>query len=200
MTKIPVGRLLRSNTSGCDMGCRLNQANTPAFGEMILIPLADGTRIYGLVYEIHIDDDGLVRQLVNTEVPPEILADNRQNRNVPIEMSLVFIGWEDLHGTVHHTHIPRPPLTLDEIYPCEPEEIVHFVSPERPAYLRALLRNQELPTADLVTAHLSQVLSVMAQPDAGEWREHYLNEVIALLKDDYPQLMDVLTAVSAISE
>lgn len=200
MTAIPIGRLLRANTAGCVMGCRLNQVNSPAFGDMILIPLNDGTRIFGLVYDIHIDDDGLVRQLVSADVSTEIIEDNRQNRNVPIEMSVVFIGWEDGDSKVSHTRVPHPPLTLDEIYPCGEEDILRFTQPNRLGYLRALLRNEELPAADLVTAHLKQVFSVMNQIDAEEWRDRYLDEVIALLKDDYPQLMDVLTAVSAVME
>lgn len=196
MTAIPIGRLLRANTTGCAMGCRLNQGSTPAFGDMIRISLNDGKRIYGLVHEIHIDDDGLVRQLVSTEVAPEIIEDNRQNRNVPIEMSVVFIGWEDELGHVFHTRVPYPPLTLDEIFRCDDEDILRFTSREQPGYLRALLRNEELPAADLLTAHLTQVLSLSRHPDSDGWRERYLNEVIALMKDDYPQLMDVLTAVS----
>ena len=64
MNAIAIGRLLRANTTGCVIGCRVTQANTPAFGEMVRIPLNDGSQVYGLVHEIHIDDDGLVRQLV----------------------------------------------------------------------------------------------------------------------------------------
>ncbi len=195
MTAIPIGRLLRANTTGCVMGCRLNQGSAPAFGDMIRIPLSDGKHIYGLVHEIHIDDDGLVRQLVSTEVSPEIIEDNRQNRNVPIEMSVVFIGWEDEQGRVYHTRVPYPPLTLDEIFPCDDEDILRFTHPGQPGYLRAILRNEELPAADLITAHLKQVLAVDLH-DRDGWRDRYINEVIALMKDDYPQLMDVLTAVS----
>jgi len=200
MTAIPIGRLLRANTTGCVMGCRLSQLSTPAFGDMLLIPLNDGTKIYGLVHEIHIDDDGLVRQLVSADVSAEVIEDNRQNRNVPIEMSIVFIGWEDAYSRVQYTRVPRPPLTLDEIYPCTGEDILHFTGQAHPGYLRAILRNEELPAADLVTAHLRQVLSVLHHPDSAAWCERYLGEVIALLKDDYPQLMDILTAVSAVLE
>ncbi len=200
MKAIPIGRLLRADTSGCVMGCRVSQTGTPAFGEMVLIPLSDGSRIYGLVYDIHIDDDGLVRQLVSADVSEEVIEDNRQNRNVPIEISLVFIGWEDASGRVSHTRVPRPPLTLDEIFPCVEEEFLRFTGTGRPGYLRSLLRNQEIPAADLITAHLRQVFSVAHHPDRGGWRDRFLAEVIALLKDDYPQLMDVLTAVSAAME
>jgi len=62
MDKIAIGRLLRSSITGCVVGCNLSQANTPAFGQMVLIPLDSKTSIYGLVYDIHVDHDGLDRQ------------------------------------------------------------------------------------------------------------------------------------------
>ena len=200
MKPIFVGRLLRADTTGCVMGCRVSPGGTPAFGEMMLIPLNDGTRIYGLVYEIHIDDDGLVRQLVSAEVSAEVIEDNLLNRNVPIEISVAFIGWEDAAGRIAHTRVPRPPLTLDEVFCCAPEDLLRFTRGNQMGYLRALLHNPELPGADLVAAHLGQVFGIGKHPDREGWREHLIDEVIALLKDDYPQLMDVLTAVSAKSE
>jgi len=195
MTPIAIGRLLRSNTSACVFGCRINQENAPLFGEMVRIPLSNGLQLYGLVSEINIDDDGLVRQLVTApEVSREVIEDNRQNRNMPVEMSVVFIGWER-DGKVSHTRVPTPPLSLDEIYPCANPEIVHFLENGRFGYLRGLLRNPELPAADLLTAHLRQVMRAQQNTN---WIKPSLREVIALLKDDYPVLMDVLSAVSEI--
>ncbi len=197
MSSIAIGRLLRSNTSACVIGCKVSQQNLPLFGEMLRIPLSNGLQIYGLVHEINIDDDGLVRQLVTApEVSREVIEDNRQNRNMPVEMSVVFIGWER-GGNVSHTRVPTPPLSLDEIFPCTDDEIVQFLSGGRFGYLRALLRNPELPAADLLTAHLRQVMRVR-QENGADWLQPSLREVIALLKDDYPVLMDVLSAVSEI--
>ena len=90
---ISIGRLLRSGIKGCVVGSRLSQQNAPTFGKMVRIPLEDQTTIYGLIYDIHIDDDGLVRQLVSTEgISDEVIEDNRRNRNVPLEMSVVYVG------------------------------------------------------------------------------------------------------------
>jgi hypothetical protein len=86
MTTLQIGRLLRASTTGCVVGCRVTQINAPAFGGMVRIPLDAGleTQVYGLVYDIHIDDDGLVRQLITAEgVPEDVIQDNRVNRNVP---------------------------------------------------------------------------------------------------------------------
>lgn len=200
MTSIAIGRLLRANTSGCVIGCQVSQAEAPAFGQMVRVPLDDGTQVYGLVNEIHIDDDGLVRQLVTSaEISEEIIEDNRKNRNMPVEMSVSFIGWEKDHA-ISQTRVPRPPLTLDKIFLCTDSEVAAFTSTSKFSYLRALLRNEELPGADLLTAHLRQVLGAHDKLITGQKPENALREVIALLKDDYPQLMDVLSAVSEILE
>ena len=116
------------------------------------------------------------------EVSDEVIEDNRQNRNVPMEMSVVFIGWER-GGVISQTRVPRPPLTLDEIFPCSEEEMLRFTSSGRFGYLRSLLRNQELPAADLITAHLRQVLGAAKPTQSGAVDgARCLNEVIALLK------------------
>lgn len=198
MNPIAIGRLLRANTAGCAFGCRLTQANTPAFGDMVRIPLSNASQIYGLVHDIHIDDDGLVRQLATADVSPEVIEDNRRNRNVPVEMSVVFIGWKEQNGELHHTRVPYPPLTLDEIFPCTIEELCQFTQNGRFGYLRSILRDQELPAADLITAHLRQVLAARSGSEKEKYLEASLGEVISMMKDDYPQLMDVLSAVSEI--
>ena len=42
------------------------------------VPQENGYQIYGLIHDIHIDDDGLVRQLVTAEgVDENVIADNR---------------------------------------------------------------------------------------------------------------------------
>jgi hypothetical protein len=198
MSAIEIGRLLRAGTSGCVIGCRVQQASLPAFGGMLRIPLEDGTQIYGLIHDIHIDDDGLVRQLVTSpNVKPEVIQDNRQNRNVPLEMSVIFIGHEK-GGLVSHLLPPRPPLSLDAIYVCEPEEIARFSGAGRFGYFRHILRNQELPAGELLAAHLQQAQLAQAQFGRKDWLRAATQELIVLLRDDYPTLMTVLSTVSEI--
>ncbi|KAF0106555.1 MAG: hypothetical protein FD147_2502 [Chloroflexi bacterium] len=198
MTSIAIGRLLRANTAGCVIGCRVSQQDAPTFGQMVRIPLDDGSQLFGLVQEIHIDDDGLVRQLVTApDISEEIIEDNRVNRNMPMEISVAFIGWEKEH-TISQTRAPRPPLSLDQIFLCNDAEIAAFTSNGKFGYFRSLVRNEELPTADLLTAHLRQIHYVHKKLMTDLDVENSVREIIALLKDDYPQLMDVLSAVSEI--
>ena len=73
MQAIEIGRLLRASTTGFIFGCRVTQLNVPSFGALVRVPLPDGYQIYGLIYDIHIDDDGLVRQL--HRVPRDLRGD-----------------------------------------------------------------------------------------------------------------------------
>ena len=116
MTQIEIGRLLRAGTTGFTAGCRVSQFTVPAFGELVRAPLGDSYQVYGLIHDIHIEDDGLVRQLVTSEnISDEVLKDNRERRIVPVEMSVLAIGYEQ-DGKIYHLLPPRPPLSLDVIY------------------------------------------------------------------------------------
>jgi hypothetical protein len=192
---VEIGRLLRAGTSGCVIGCRVTQLDSPAFGGMVRIPLDKGYQIYGLIHDIHIDDDGLVRQLITAEgVPEEVILDNRHNRNVPVEISVLLIGYAQ-GGKIHHLLPPRPPLTLDAIYICDDEETCRFSSAGHFGYFRHVLRAQDLPTGELLAAHLHQVQRAQLASGNRDWIRAATQELITLLRDDYPTLMAVLGAL-----
>lgn len=200
MNTIEIGRLLRAGTTGCVIGCRVTQLSVPAFGGLVRIPLEDGSQVYGLIHDIHIDDDGLVRQLVTSgDVDEGVILDNRINRNVPVEISVIFVGCERA-GVVSHLLPPRPPLTLDKIFACSNAEIVRFTSAGRFGYFRHVLRAEDLPVGELLAAHLEQ--AQQAQADCGDpaWIRRATQELITLLRDDYPALMSVLSAVGDTQE
>ena len=77
-----IGRILRASTTGFAVGCRVNQLSVPAFGGLIRAqPVDEREAIYGLIYDMHIDDDPLVHRLVLAENPPEsVINDQRNNR------------------------------------------------------------------------------------------------------------------------
>ena len=131
MTGLSFGRLLRAGTTGFVIGCRVTEPETPEFGALVRVPLAQDYQVYGIIYDIHIDDDGLVRQLVTTDtVDQAVIADNRFNRNVPIEMSVLAVGYSQA-GEIRHLLPPRPPLSLDEIYVCDAAELCRFTASGR---------------------------------------------------------------------
>jgi len=89
--------------------CRLPRLaiDAPAFGALVRAPLGAGYQVYGLIHDIHIDDDGLVRQLVTADnVSEEVMRDNRERRIVPVEMSVLAVGYEQ-DGKIYHLLPPR---------------------------------------------------------------------------------------------
>lgn len=195
MSAIEIGRLLRAGTTGCVMGCRVTQLDAPAFGGLVRIPLEPGYQVFGLIYDIHIDDDGLVRQLVTSEnISNDILLDNRTNRNVPVEISVIFCGYEQ-DGRISHLLPPRPPLSLDAIYNCTDDEIIRFTGAGQFGYFRHLLLAEDLPLGELLAAHLQQAGNAHAGAGNPAWARSAAAELIILLRDDYPSLMGVLSAL-----
>lgn len=195
MGSIEIGRLLRASTADFVLGCRVSQSLSPAFGALVSVPQPGDYTIFGLIYDIHIDDDGLVRQLVTVEsVEESIIADNRLNRNVPLEISVLSVGYQQ-DGRIYHLLPPRPPLSLDVIYLCEFDEIRRFTAEGRFGYLRHVLRQAELPVGELLAAHIRQTQEAHSAAGNHEWGMKVMQEIITLLRDDYPVLMQVLSAL-----
>ncbi len=197
-TALTIGRLLRSNINGCIIGCHINQQATIAFGSMVKIPLNDqrDTVIYAIVSDMHIDDDGLVRQLVAAEdVAEEVILDNRINRNVPIEISTLYLGYST-GGVISHLLPPKPPLVLDAIHACNQEEVVEFTGTDRFGYLRHILAAKDIPIEEILAAHLQQTATCHSAAGNEEWFEKATQELIIQLRDDYSLLMSVLSALS----
>ena len=196
MTPIEIGRLLRAGTTSFTAGCSVTQFEAPAFGALVRAPLGDQYQVFGLIYDIHIDDDGLVRQLVTADnVSAEVMRDNRERRIVPVEMSVLSVGYEQ-DGKIHHLLPPRPPLSLDVIYSSDDRETVRFT--ERFGYFRHILNSQEAPVGELIAAHIQQAAAAHGTESA-IWKEAATHEVITQLRDDYSTLMSVLSALSDVS-
>ena len=194
MSDISAGRLLRSNTRGCVVGCHVSQPS-PAFGSMIYIPTENG-RIFGLVYDIHIDDDGLVRQLAAaSNVPDEVIFDNRTNRNMPVEMSIIFIGCS-IGSKISHLLPPRPPLSLDKMYICDAEDLRNFTNAGHFGYFRHFISERDMPVGELLSAHLQQVNAAQRDDGNPNWINEAIHEIIALLRNNHELMTSVLSAIS----
>jgi hypothetical protein len=194
--RFEIGRLLRAGTSGFVVGCRVTQLDAPLFGGLVRVPLGDDYQVYGIIHDIHIDDDGIVRQLVTADhVDDAIMADNRINRNVPVEISVLTVGFQE-NGSIRHLLPPRPPLSLDVIYQCSSEELRKFTSAGSFGYFRHILRAKEVAVGELLASHLEQANTAHSDAGNSDWIQDATQELIILLRDDYPTLMSVLGALS----
>jgi hypothetical protein len=194
-TSIQIGHLLRAGTTGFVAGCSVSQLEAPALGALVRAPLSESYQVFGLITDIHIEDDGLVRQLVTAgNISPEVMHDNRERRIVPVEMSVLAVGYE-LDGKIFHLLPPRPPLSLDVIYLCSDAELAKFTGTGKFGYFRHILQAKDIPIGEVLAAHL---LQVKQKTKNEKWVVSATQELITLLRDDYPTLMSVLGALGEV--
>ena len=197
MNELEIGRLLRAGTIGFTVGSRVAQfeADTPTIGALVQASLSDTLQAYGLIHDIHITDDGLVRQLVTSETIDEFaVADTRIHRTVPVEMRVLAIGYRE-NNSIYHLLPPRPPLSLDVISICSADELRAFTCTGHFGYFRHILRASDLPVGELLAAHLHQANEAHLAAGDPNWAEAATKELIVLLRDDYQTLMAVLSTL-----
>ena len=190
-----IGRVLRASTAGYAVGCRVAQLSAPSFGCLVKAqPLGADEAVYGLIYDIHIDDDPLVRRLVLAEEPRQaVIEDQRENRLLPIEMSVLTVGYR-LNGDLYHGLPPRPPLNLDPVHLVSDAAEVRAFTDKR-AYLRLIIRAvaQQVPVDQLLVAHIRQTFQQRGAD--GRWAMATIEELIELLRSNYELLVPTLEAI-----
>ncbi|MEE9615999.1 MAG: hypothetical protein V3T90_03210 [Anaerolineae bacterium] len=188
---LQVGRVLRAGTRGFVIGCAVMQPDIPAFGSFVRTEgQTPGSAIYGLIYDVSVEDDPFVRQLISAELRnKEVELDDRENRRVPVEVSVLAVGCND-GDTIRHRLPAQPPVTLDWLYQCSDEDVRAFT--DRFDYFRLVLEARELPADELLAASLRAAAA--ARPE-GE-RETFLveagRELARLLAGDPVRLEGLL--------
>jgi len=189
-----LGRVLRASTTTFVAGCPrpiIEEGQTPPeFGALVKAVRHNGDIIYGLIYDVAIQDDALVRQLVAAAVEaPEILADQRQRRQVPIEVSVLAVG----HGRaldVHYRLPPQPPGALDEILICNAAEIVRFTGGHE--WLRSVLTAPDAPVDHLIATALLRAAAARPPGDSDAYLISAGRELARLLSVDVVRLEGIL--------
>ncbi len=109
-------------------------------------------------------------------------------------MSVLAVGYEQ-DGKIYHLLPPRPPLSLDVIYLCSEEELAAFTGAGKFGYFRHILQAKYLPIGEVLAAH---ILEVKNKTKNEKWVAQATQELITLLRDDYPTLMSVLGALGEV--
>ena len=190
-----IGRVTRCDTRGFVGAIRLPEPDLPTFGTFCRVEAQQGqSQVVGLIYDIRIEDDEFTRRLAIAEgLTEEQLADNRANRLVPVELSVLSVGYRR-NGRFHQTLPPQPPVTLAEIHVLPADEILAFT--ENLDFLALLAAAQDAPTEELLGAALR--LAAAARPEGQ--RESFLVEAgracARLLANDLPRLELVLRGLN----
>ncbi len=187
---IPIGHVLRASTTDFVVGCRLLKDDTPQFGEFVKVAITEQTNIIGLIYDVSISDDPAVRQLIlSGTLESETILDQRENRLVPIAVSVLIVGFQRDEQFVQALP-PQPPISLEALHLCTIDEIVAFT--ENLDFLRLVFNAPNIPADDLAVACLSRAAKLRAP----EIRRQYLvnagKHIARLLFDDMLRLDSIL--------
>jgi len=191
---LPVGRILQASNRGFVVGCRAMQREIPVFGSFVRADLrSSDAAVYGLIYNVALRDDQFVRYVVVAEPTEEVVRDQQENRQVPIEVSVLAVGCR-MGGQVLHCIPPQPPVTMDFLYQCAPEEVRDFT--RRLDYFRLVLGAPDVPADELLVASLR--FAAAARPP--QERESFLleagRELARLLGGDLLRLDTLLRQIS----
>ncbi|BCX05277.1 MAG: hypothetical protein KatS3mg053_3215 [Candidatus Roseilinea sp.] len=164
------GRVLRANTRTFVFGTRVPKEDVPVFGAFVKtrIQRKDAT-VFGLIYDIVIEDDGMTRMLSVAEdglVRPEEIAWQR-SRRVPIEVSVLCVGYRDgdsARNPIRQVIPPQPPITLDEVVSCTKDEVQQFT--QRLDFFRLVLEARDAPCDELLAASLRLASETHSDPRA----------------------------------
>ncbi len=189
-----IGRLLRSSTTGYVFGCSVPEPEVPLFGAFVKAPAQrNQTDVIGLIYNITIEDDPFVRQMIATpDLPEAYVEDQRVNRQVPIEVSVLAVGYRNGAG-FQHSLPPQPPITLDRISQCSPAEVLEFTA--RLDYLRLILASPEAPADELIAVSLRNAADLRPPEDRVFFLREAGKELARLLSRDLARLENLLRRI-----
>ncbi len=193
-SSIPIGRMLRSDTTGFTFGCLLPEPEVPLFGDFVKAPAQQGlTEIIGVIHNIVIEDDLFVRQLIAApDLPDAYIQDQRRNRQIPIEVSVLSVGYSSGNNMMQGLP-PQPPVTLDYIKRCSKNDMVAFT--DRQHYLALILNSKETPVDELIVAALQRASRARPIEDRALFLIQAGKELARLLSDDLSKLDSILRRI-----
>lgn len=191
-----VGRVLRASTRGFSCGTHSARIdNRHDFGALVKAPIANDDSVFaiGVIYAVEIKDDLLISELVMAEaVDPNVLRDQRENRIIPVEISVLNIGYQ-MGDRYIHSLPPRPPMSLSAVTLCNVQEVFDFTG--KPDFFRLILNAGEVPSDDLLAAVLRHA-ALAYHPDE---RYSFLvtagRHIAQLLSGDMKRLSSILALI-----
>lgn len=191
MDPIFIGRVTRCSTRGYVGALRAPEPELPVFGGFCKAGAQQGkSYVIGVIYNISIEDDELTRQMAATEKPlDEELADQQFLRQVPVEYSVLSIGYQSNDRFIYSLP-PQPPLSLASIQVMSSDEILNFT--KHLDFIPLILSADNLPADDLLAACLRNAASTRPGPEQTAFLIDAGRTCARLLSNDLNRLDHVL--------
>lgn len=191
---LPIGWVLRASTVGFAVGCRVLEPNVPQFGDLVKVPMPNGVAIFGLIYDVQVKDDPTVHQLILAGVlETEQVRDQRENRLVPIELSVLVVGYQRQGQPPVQGLPPQPPISLDTLTLCAEADIRAFT--QGLDYLRLVLNAAQIPSDELLIANLNRAAAVRPLETRRQFLLDAGRELARLLSFDLVRLDGILRRI-----
>lgn len=193
-----IGRVTRCSARGFVGAMRLPEPAVPTFGSFCQAEAQQGqSTVIGLIYDLGVADDELARQLAATEeVPAEQIADSQRNRQVPVEISALSVGFRDERG-LHHSLPPQPPLTLAPIRMLPDREVLEFT--QQLDFLPLVLTAESIPVDSLLAAALTSAAGVRPPGQRRAFLVQAARSCASLLATDLDRLNRLLRALAPVA-
>lgn len=191
-----IGKVLRAETRSFVFGCRVERQDVPIFGSLVKTQIQyRSATVYGLIFNIVIEDDGMTKMLsVAEDVRDEDIAWQRARR-VPVEASVLCVGYQESGRTVRYALPAQPPITLDEVHHCTEEEILLFT--DKVDWFRLVLDSRDAPTDELLAAAVRFARDIRtSEPAQNSFTQLCGRELARLMAGDAARLESVLRRIA----
>jgi hypothetical protein len=191
-----VGRVLRASTRGYTCGTHSTRiGNRHDFGAFVKVPIANSAEVFaiGLIYAVEIKDDLLISELVMAEsVDPNVLYDQRENRMIPVEISVLNVGYGAGRNFTHSLP-PRPPMSLSEVVLCTEDEVYYFT--QKQDFFRLLINAAEVPSDDLLAATVRYAAGAYQADERYEFMVKCGQQLTRLVSGNMSRLSSILALI-----
>lgn len=189
-----IGRVISANTRGFVFGTRVPKTDVPVFGSLVKTSIAyRATTVYGLIYDIQVLEDGMTKMLsVADNVKPEDIAFQRRRR-VPVEAHVLLVGYREGAGAIRHGLPAQPPITLDEIVCCPPDEVGEFT--QKQDFFRIILESRDCPADELIAASVREAGATRGESTRNTFALACGRELARLLANDAARLEGLLRRI-----
>jgi hypothetical protein len=122
-----------------------------------------------------------------------MMRDQRENRLVPIELSVLVVGYQREGEKPIQGLPPQPPISLDSLTLCDEADMLAFT--EQLNYLRLVLNAVQIPCDELVIANLGRAAAVRPPETRRQFLLDAGRELARLLSFDLVRLDGILRRI-----